>query len=131
MINTALLLLSAYTSAPTNEILSYDCRVAIFADDLPTSSFAESYFSVPVSAGRSHGGEPHVFEVGDHTVAVIADGKWRGVTWTRKNKTIANVVTAGQELIQGSAALIVQNPENNNEEVHLSCEPNSGEFPTE
>ena len=124
-----LALTSAFAAQPPTT--SYDCRIMIFAQDLlpaGTEAFAHNF---PVLATGSHGGDPTEFTAGEHKVGIIADAKWRGIIWQRAGKDVAQVLTAATKPIEGNAVIILTNPANLEEAVHLVCDALPGDFPTQ
>jgi len=122
------LLSAAFAAQPP--ITSYDCRVVILAKDLAGGG-AEDTFSRPFVSRQAHGGQPHIFTSGDHSVSVLADSKWRAITWEHKGKVVASTVTAGTDAITGNAVMIVYHPTDSSEQVQLVCDPFPGKFPNE
>lgn len=112
---------NAYASKPTlpTQQIEYACDVRLFANDLP-GGMAEDSFVAPLQGGN-HGGEPRVFNFGEHQVHVLVDGKWRNLTWFYKEKLVTAMVSAGENVVSGHQAIITYNPANTDEELHLSC----------
>jgi hypothetical protein len=107
-------------SAPALE-KSYNCTVLILADDL--KEYAEFPFVVGgASQEGSHGGEPKVFTAENHTVTVLANGRWLGISWSRGGELVSETLTARSDDNLGSQALIVYNPKNLNEQVDIVCD---------
>lgn len=115
-----------------SEIKSYNCRVVVIAQDLlPAGSETKEFTRAAVSAG-SHGGTETEVKMGDHDVSVLADGKWRAISWHYKGKMVAETVTAQVNPITDNATMIVYNPQNIEEMVTLTCDPSAaGVFPRE
>ncbi len=111
-------------------ITSYSCRVALYAEDLPNGS-AETTLVRPFTAQGAHGGDPFEFKVGEHTVSVVADSKWRGLLWERAGQMLAHSLTAGTYAITGNQVMILSNPKKPSEVVQLICDPLPGDFPKE
>lgn len=122
----ALFTSSVYAQAPN--ITGYECDVRVIAKDLP-NGFAETKITRPLISDQSHGGTPYEFKAGDHSVNVLADGKWRGISWWRGGQLIAEALTAGVQPHKGNSVFIVYNPANQEEQVQLGCDPTFGEWP--
>lgn len=122
------LILNTAWSAPID---GYNCEITVIAKDLPPPGVASVKFVRPVDTHQSHGGTPFEFAAGANKIAVVADGKWRGLIWERSGKQIAQVLTAGTEIISGQQVMILYNPLDTDETVNLVCDPLKDIFPTE
>ena len=99
----------------------YVCDVHLFVQDLP-GGMGEATFVAPLSGG-SHGGDDRTFDFGAHQVQVTVDGKWRNLSWYLNGKLVTAVVSASGDVIAGHQAIILYNPENPDDQLHLSCGP--------
>lgn len=112
-------------------ITSYDCTIAIFAKDLLPTGSASMKVIRPYLSPESHGGTPIEFTAGKHKVGFTADAKWRGIIWQRAGKDVAQVLTAGTQAITGNHVIILNNPADLEEAIHLECNPLPGQFPNQ
>jgi len=130
MISLIFLMMSgAWAAEPV--IPSYDCKITIFAKDLLPAGYETTTVNRPFQSPGSHGGTPFEFTAGEHKVGIVADAKWRGIIWQRAGKDVAQVLTAGTAPITGNAVIILSNPADLDEAVHLVCDPVAGDFPKE
>ena len=74
-------------AAPT-----YDCQVIISAPELPDTVQLLKFQASAVATG-SHGGDPYVFNFGAHEVLILANARWKGISWSKDKKPIASVIT--------------------------------------
>lgn len=112
---------SAHLPAQALPQTDYVCDVRLFVQNLP-GGMGEGTFVAPLSGG-SHGGDERTFDFGDHQVQVTVDGKWRNLSWYFQGKLVSAVVSATGDVIAGHQAIIVYNPENPDDQLHLSCGP--------
>lgn len=126
-----MLMSQAGALGPQTLITSYECRITVIADDLLPNGVQSATLSRPVSAQGSHGGMPIELTMGEHKIGIVADAKWRGIIWQRAGKDVAQVLTAGVKPIEGNSVVILTNPANLQEAVHLVCDPLPGDFPAE
>ena len=124
-------ILSLAQAAPNPAITSYDCTITILAKDLPPPGSVTTTVNRPYLSPQSHGGTPYEFKAGEHKVGIVADSKWRGIIWQRAGREVAQVLTAGTQPITGNAVIILTNPANLEEAVHLGCDPLPGQFPNQ
>lgn len=111
----------AASAAPTNRVIK--CNLVIVAEGAPGGT-QDVNFERPEVAPGGHGGEYLPFEFGPHIVLAQVDGKWRSIYWVKGETVIANIVTATAESLHSDQALIVINPNNDQEQVSLSCSLN-------
>lgn len=106
----------------------YNCRAAIIAGD----DILEFTFQAPPIGEGGHGGAPFEFKSGEHFLGVIADGHWRGISWSRNGQLVAEAVTASKSFFSSGQAFIVYNPKNTNEQAYVTCDhPQLDDFPKE
>lgn len=115
---TAGLLFSARAQAQTE--LTYKCELTIAAADLGTTGGVFN-FTAPITSG-SHGGTPKLFKEGVHTVQVIADAQWMGVSWSRAGTKIAEAVFVLAPMDRTLARVgILYDPSDSGDQVSLNC----------
>lgn len=120
LILLAVLVSGMTASAASTVVRGYSCDVAVIAEGVDGGAQVQT-IKRPLLAPGGHGGEPVELTFGSHKVMILADGIWRSISWWRDGKLVAETVTANSEVVQGQQAIIVYNPENQDEEAYLSC----------
>ncbi len=105
----------------TNAPRGYVCDVQVIAKGIPGGSEIKS-LSRPAKNMGSHGGDILAvdFSAG-YRVDVIADSRWRGISWSQNGRLIAKTVIAGNGSLPEHLAMIAYNPQNEDEQASLSC----------
>ncbi|MCO5142475.1 MAG: hypothetical protein M9962_05225 [Oligoflexia bacterium] len=107
---------------PAGPVL-YDCRVFLLTEG---GSVSKEWFFTTAEKNGSHGGDFIVFEEGNDQVGILADGQWLGVSWLKNDQVIAkSIFVISAESGTQSRAAIFYNPQNEDEQVHLSCDLNN------
>jgi hypothetical protein len=99
--------------------LAHDCRVAVISDAVPAGS-VEFLFEAP-HVGLGHGGETFSFNAGPFDILAMADGKWLGIEWRQAGVLIAKAIAVSADPLPDERVLLVMNPQNEQDQVHLSC----------
>lgn len=100
----------------------YACDLMINVGDIP-DKFAEAKFTRPVVVPEEHGGDPLKFTFGHYEVYVVADGKWRSISWWKDNKVIGESMTVTKDPYTTTQVTVMFNPDNREEQVSLGCDP--------
>lgn len=104
--------------APAPEI--YNCQVVVAAEDVNEGGT----FTFTVSnSDESHGGPSTDFTVGNHTISVMANRQWLGLSWMKSGKKIAEgvfVLGAGEKAANRVA--ILYDPTDSGDQVSLGCD---------
>lgn len=117
------LILASWTQTRADQIpTKYACDLMINVGDIP-DKFGEAKFTRPVVAPGEHGGDPLKFTFGVHDVYVVADGKWRSISWWKDGKVIAETMSVTGDTYVTPSVTVVFNPANQEEQVSLGCEP--------
>jgi hypothetical protein len=111
------LLTSLISTAEVRPTKPYDCFATIVAKD----GIHEFKFKAPVVSESGHGGTPFEFHEGEHTLGVIADGKWRGISWFRGDVRVVESVTVSKSFLQSGHVLIAYNPADTDEQAYVVC----------
>jgi hypothetical protein len=114
----------AFTPAASATPLFYDCQVIVVAGDLPDGN-ASTKFKAVGPATESHGGQEYSFTFGDHQIVVMANARWRAISWSHKGVVIAKGVTVLTSDSRESNVFLLYNPQTDNDEeqVSLDCAP--------
>lgn len=101
---------------------AFKCNMTIIVSDIP-NGVQNFFFNRPAVADGSHGGAPVIFNVGAYEIQILADAKWRGISWWKNGELISETVMATGSLLPKDIVLITYNPKNQNEQISLNCDP--------
>lgn len=118
-----LILLSCFWSLPSlaqGPVKDYNCAIRVFSSDLP-KGYAEALFTAPVRGASSHGGDSFDFTFQKHSVSVLANGRWMGISWARDGVLISQTLMARGSDNQDSLVVMAYDPKNLEEYASLDC----------
>lgn len=107
-------------SPPTPE--TYDCNLDIFANDLP-NQFGETHFKAIGPQVQVHGGPSYDFTFANYKVSVLANSRWRGISWWAGERLIAQTIHAQPNDSLVDEVLILSNPADTDQFISLECAP--------